>query len=109
MAKNCACSGASCACSITQGTGVSVTGTGTAADPFVISASISTLQIAAGIAVSDSTTIEFGKHGTGTISDPVIITGQVVIRSPNNTRWTLTVADDGTIGAVAAGAHPTVS
>lgn len=106
MAKNCNCAGSSCGCSVTGGDGIKVTGSGTAADPFVVAADITALPIANSIAVTSSTSIEFGKKGTGAAGDPVVIGGQVVVRSPNGTRWAPAVSDAGVGSWVLAGPAP---
>lgn len=98
----CSCSGQTCGCAITGGAGVGVTGTGTAADPFILSVDPSTLGIGGAIAVSNSSTIEFLKTGSGAAGDPVVITGGVFVRSPNNTRYTIAVSNTGVLSAVAA-------
>lgn len=105
MAK-CNCAGSTCGCLVIGGTAVTVTGTGTAANPFVVTADLSRAQIANSIAVASSSTIELGKKGSGSAGDPVVLTAALTLRSPNNTRWTLAVADDGTVTAIAAGASP---
>lgn len=91
----CNCAGSSCGCSVTAGDGIEVTGTGTAANPFVISSNISDLPIADSIAVTNSTSVELGKKGTGSFGDPVVLSAQVVVRSPNGTRWSPTLSDSG--------------
>lgn len=102
----CNCAGSSCGCSVTAGDGVRISGTGTAADPFIVSADISALPIADSIAVSSSTSLELGKRGSGAFGDPVVITGQVVVRSPNGTRWAPSVSDSGVATWIPAGAIP---
>lgn len=98
------CPGTSCGCLVVGGTGATVTGTGTAADPFRIAVDPSALQIATSIAVSTSATVELSKTGTGAVGDPLVLIGDVILRSPNNSRWTLAVSDSGTLSAKAAGA-----
>lgn len=105
----CNCSGSSCGCLIVAGDGATVTGTGTANDPFVVTADLAQVPVGSAIAVSNSTTIEFGKKGTGTTGDPVVITAGLALRSPNNTRWSIAVGNDGTLSAVPAGPSPTGS
>lgn len=98
------CPGTTCGCLVTGGTGASVTGTGTAANPFVVSIDPSTLNLGQTFAVTRTGTVELSKVGTGSVGDPVIITGDVVLRSPDNTRWTLQVSNTGALSTVLAGA-----
>lgn len=98
------CPGTSCGCAVVAGSGTKVTGTGSANDPFKIAVDASALSISTSIAVASSATVELSKTGTGGVGDPVILIGDVIVRSPNNTRWTIRVSDTGALSATAAGA-----
>lgn len=102
----CNCTGSSCGCSVIgqTGGGISVTGTGTAADPFVLSVLATGLNIGSAIAVTSSTSIELYKAGTGSSGDPLILSGKVILKSPNNTRYTLAVSNTGVLTATTVGA-----
>lgn len=101
---NCKCTGSTCGCSVTAGSGVGVAGTGTAANPFVISIDTSTFHLGDAVRAADTGTIELSATGTGATGDPVILAGDLVIKSPNGTRWTLNVSNAGVVTAVAAAA-----
>lgn len=104
MPKNCNCAGASCGCAVTGGPGVRVSGTGSAADPYVVGINASELDIAATIATATSGSVELSRAGSGSVGDPVTLVADVVVRSPNGTRWGLAVDNAGNLSTVAAAA-----
>lgn len=67
----CGCSGGSCGCKVVAGHGVQVRGTGTADNPYAIDA------FPLSITVQDSSSIDLTLTGSGTPSDPFIISGEV--------------------------------
>lgn len=101
MAKNCGCSGQTCGCLVVGGAGVAVTGVGTKAAPFTVSIDLTSLEIADRIAVNDSTTIELSMSGDGSAGNPVLLTADLVLHSPNGNRWTIAVSNAGVLSAVA--------
>lgn len=99
MARGCNCAGNTCGCSVTGGTGIDVTGIGTASSPFQVSLNDTSISVGPRIDLDATTTVELTSLGTGTALDPLVIKAAVVLRSPDNSRWTLTVTNAGVIGA----------
>lgn len=104
----CGCSGTTCGCSIVAGSGTSVTGTGTAKNPFKIAVNPFSLGLGDAIKPSNTGTVELTKSGAGGAGDPLVLTGQVALRSPNQSRWTPSIANDGSVswtnGTITSGA-----
>lgn len=67
----CGCSGSTCGCRVTAGHGVEVRGAGSIDNPYVIDA------YPLSITVQDSSSIDLTLTGTGTPSDPYVISGEV--------------------------------
>ncbi len=87
MASRCGCAGSTCACKVEGGAGVDVTGTGTVQDPYVVA--ITDLEIGDLVEVDDTTTVNLTKLGSGTDSDPIVlsatvVTGSDVTSTPSN-------------------------
>lgn len=78
MARDCGCGGATCACLIEAGSGISVSGIGTASDPYYINAELAVLDQV--LSIQDSTSINFTVTGSGTIADPMVVTGATIAR-----------------------------
>lgn len=97
----CKCSGQTCSCSIVNGVGTVVTGTGTAADPFKLNVDPSSLLLSSIIKVSDSTTLDLTQTGSGSVNDPIIISGRVLLYSPSGSKYTLAVSNAGVLSAIA--------
>lgn len=77
MASGC-CGKQTCSCIINAGYGIEVTGTGSATDPYVIESDIGALSDI--LRVVDSNSINFSVSGTGTVEDPLTITGISTLR-----------------------------
>lgn len=70
---SCGCAGTSCSCLVTPGAGIKVNGTGTAANPYVIEASAS--SIGGLIQVLDTPTLNLTMIGVGSPTEPYVISG----------------------------------
>lgn len=79
-----------------------MSGTGTKTDPYVLDVDPATIGIGSAITTADSNTIKFTKTGSGGAGDPVILSGRVILLSPNNTSYTLAVSNTGVLSAVAS-------
>lgn len=65
----CGCAGSSsCSCVVQGGNGVTVAGSGTAADPYVIDSTLS--SITGTLEVTDTATVDLSLAGSGTLTDP---------------------------------------
>lgn len=100
---NCKCSGSTCGCLVIGGNGTTVSGAGTATQPYVIGLDTNALSIGSNLTVATTPTIEFTKDGSGSFGDPVTISGDVVLHSPNGARWTPSISNTGTVTWGAAG------
>lgn len=98
MARSCNCAGSTCGCSVTAGTSASVTGIGTAASPFVIGFTGVT-QIKTSLTVQDTTTAKMTALGSGTPTDPLVLSVNVPQVPWQNAPASATA--DGTKGDVA--------
>lgn len=94
------CGGGSYGQLILGGNGIAVSGTGTKADPVVIDLNVAELDLGQALKVVSSSTVEFGRRTAGST---VTLGADVVMRSPSGARWTLAVADDGSLSTTPAG------
>ena len=71
MPSKCGCAGGSCGCKVIAGRGTKVHGTGAQNNPIVIDAYPMSLS------VTDTTTVDMHLTGTGSTSDPWIISADI--------------------------------
>lgn len=89
MARGCNCTGTTCGCSVVAGSGgIVVDGNGSSASPFVVS--VGDLSIGSNLQVNDTDTLDLTLGGSGTISDPFIISG-VAKPAVSTGTWTPTL------------------
>ena len=72
MASKCGCAGNSCSCKVIAGRGAKVRGTGAQNNPIVIDA------LPMSLAPQDSSTINVTITGSGSVSDPWKVKGDVI-------------------------------
>jgi hypothetical protein len=71
------CSDGQCSCLIHAGTGIVVTGSGTQANPYIIS---SGLDLSRALTINDTPTLNLTLTGSGVITDPFILKGDVTLK-----------------------------